>query len=238
MTRFLATRIIVAVVLSFGLVLSFVPAESSAGPLSVTNFAFNDGFGPNAGQWHGSVNVVGAAFGDTLTAVVDWAVFAPGDFQNYLDSQAIAQVDPTSPLDMTYVYQIHSVTFADPGIDIMTVGLEPIDGRGTLSAPSFVPTGAANEKSPTGGSDNNTSMVWSFAGNELLPGDSSSLLLFTSPYAPEYDFLAVASGLAAQPVSPLVPSPGNRLGPGIPEPGTLVLALTCGLLLLAKRRFS
>jgi len=218
--------------------LSYGLSESTGGPLSVTNFAFNDGFGPDAGQWRGSLNVAGAAFGDTLTAEVDWAVFAPGDFQNYLNSQAIAQVDPTSPQDMTYVYQIHSVTFADPGIDILTVGLDPIDGRGTLLAPTFVPTGAANEKSPSGGGDNNTSMAWFFAGNELLPGDASSLLLFTSPYAPEYDFLAVASGLAAQVVSPLVPSPGSRLGPGIPEPGTLVLALTCSLLLLAKRRSS
>jgi hypothetical protein len=59
----------------------------------------------------------------------------------------------------------------------------------------------------------------------LQPGDSSSLLVFTSPFAPEFDFLQVNSGLAGPAVSPLAASPGGRLF--IPEPASVTIALAC-----------
>ena len=76
---------------------ALVGSQAVAGPLSTTNLALNDGFGPDAGRWHGTVSIAGAAFGDTVVAEVDWAAFAPGKFQLYLNSQAIAQVDPSGP---------------------------------------------------------------------------------------------------------------------------------------------
>ena len=236
MTRFSTYRNFVAVAAIFSLAFACGLSESMAGPLSVTSRAFNNTFGPDAGQWHGSVSVASAAFGNTVVAEVDWAVFGPGDFQLYLDDEGIAEVDPSAPNELTYVYQIHSVTQANPGIDSVTVGVDFFDPRGSVSAPAFVPTGAANEKSPTGGGDNTTSMAWFFDGTELAPGDSSSLLLFTSPNAPEYSFLTVFSGIAAQFPPPLVPSPGRLVGNEIPEPSTLLLALACGLPMLVNRR--
>ncbi len=214
-----------------------------AGPLATTNFALNDGFGPNAGRWHGSVAVVGAAFGDTVVAEIDWAAFSRpidggiGRFQLYLNNQGIAQADPSAPGEVIYVYQITSVTSASPGIDTLTVGLDSTDGRGGVSAPSFVPTGAATEKSPASGGDNTTSMAWFFNGSELLVGDTSSLLVFTSPFAPEFDFLQVNSGLAGPVVSPLVASPSDRLFQfDIPEPSSLVLGLfSVGLFFSARK---
>ena len=211
-----------------------ITSQALAGPLASTAFALNDGFGPVAGAWRGTVNIAGAAFGDTITAEVDWAAFAPGGFQQYLNSQAIAQPDPSGPGEVTYVYQITSVTAALPGIDTLTVGIDAADGRGGVLAPAFVPTGAANEQSPASGGDNGTSMAWFFNGSELAPGDVSSLLVFTSPYSPEFDFLQANSGLAGPPVSPLVASPSNRLF--IPEPATLLLATACAAGLLATRR--
>ena len=227
----------VALLVCLSLLLGFGLSPVAAGPLAVTNFAFNNGAGPDGGIWRGTASLVGAAFGDTLVAEVDWAVFPVGGFQSYLNSQSIAQVDPSAANEFTYVYQIHSVTNANPGVDALTVGIDAIDARGSLAAPTFVLTGGANEKSPASGGDNNTSMAWFFGGTELHPGDSSSLLLFTSPNIPEFDFLTVVSGLASQVVPPLVASPSAILGdPNVPEPSTLLLVFACVLPFLAGRR--
>ena len=209
------------------LAVSLGSLQVNAGSLGVTPFALNDGFGPDAGRWHGTVTISGGPipfFGDVISAEVDWAAFGPGKFQLYLNSQAIAQLDPSAPGEVIYVYQISSVSAATPGIDTLTVGIDPTDGRGSISAPAFVPTGAATEKSPASGGDNNTSMAWFFNGTELHVGDTSSLLVFTSPFAPELDYLSVQSGLAGS--FPLVASPSDRIFEfDIPEPSSLLLGL-------------
>lgn len=236
-------RVGLALVLSCATLL-FAESSAIAGPLATTNFALDDGFGPDAGRWHGSVTIMGAAFGNTLTADVDWAVFArplgggAGGFQHYLDDQGIAQVDPSAPGELIYVYQIVSVTDAIPGVDTLTVGIDATDGRGGVVAPAFVPTGAATEKSPTAGGDNTTSMFWLFNGSELQAGDTSSLLVFTSTFAPEFDFLQVNSGTAGAPVSPLTASPSDRIFQHqVPEPSTGIALLLCALGTLSLRRY-
>lgn len=219
---------------------------ATAGPLATTNFALNDGFGPDAGRWHGSVSIAVPAvpiFGDNLIAEVDWAAFARpavgiGKFQQYLNSQSIAQVDPSAPLEVLYAYQIVSVTAAAPGIGTLTVGVDAADGRGGTSAPTFVPTGAATEVAPTGGGDTKTSMDWIF-GNALSVGDTSPILVFTSPFAPEFDFLQVSSGLASPSPSPLVASISDRIFQfDVPEPSSMVMGLLCSVALLFKARKS
>lgn len=230
---------LLTLVMIFAMVLSATLVQ--AGPLATTNFALNDGFGPDAGRWHGSVTVAGvdAFTGNTLAAEVDWAAFGPGKFQLYLNGEGIAQLDPSTPGEVIYVYQITSVTAANPGIDALTVGLDSGDGRGNTSAPSFLPTGAALEQSPTSGGDHATSMVWFFEGTELHVGDNSSLLVFTSPFAPEFDYLLVNSGLAAQYPPPLVASPSERLFQfDVPEPSSLLMGLMSCLGLLARNRKS
>ena len=208
-----------------------------AGPLATTNLALNDGFGPDAGRWHGSVVVTGMAHGDSLTAAIDWAAFGPGKFQQFLDAEGIAQVDPSGPDEVIYVYQITSVASASPGIDSLTVGIDVADGRGVVLAPSFLATGGTTEKAPHSGGDNTTSMAWFFNGTELQPGDTSSLLVFTSPFAPEFDFLQVNSGLAGPSPSPLVASPSDRLFQfDIPEPTTLTVGLMCSIAMFCSRR--
>jgi hypothetical protein len=207
--------------------------QASAGPLATTNRALNDGFGPDAGRWHGSVVVSGAAFGDTVIADVDWAAFEHGSFQLFLNDQGIAQVDPSAPGEIVYVYQITSVTSATPGIDTLTVGVDAADGRGTVSAPSFVHTGAATAKLPASGGDNSTSMAWFFNGTELHVGDTSALLVFTAPFYPEFDFLQVNSGLGGPAVSPLVASIGDRR---VPEPSFAALGLLASMGVLRRVR--
>lgn len=224
-----------SLLLALGLTCAWGSLQATAGPLATTNFALNDGFGPDAGRWHGSVLIAGAAFGDVVIAEVDWAVFAQGNFQLYLNSQGIAQTDPSAAGETVYVYQIAAVTQATPGIDTLTVGIDAADGRGTVLAPSFVPTGLAGSKSPTSGGDNTTSMAWFFNGSELVAGETSDLLVFTSPYLPEFDFIQVNSGLGGAPVSPLTASPGSRRGP-IPEPSSLALGVLTALGLCRRTR--
>jgi len=214
----------------------FLAQYTLAGPLATTNFALNDGFGPDAGRWHGTVAVAAVGSGDVLAAEIDWAAFGPGGFQQYLNSQSIAQLDPSGPNEIAYVYQIASVSAASPGIETLTVGVDGADGRGVVSAPAYIPTGAASEQSPASGGDNITSMAWFFNGAELLVGDTSSLLVFTSPFAPEFDFIQVNSGLASQFPPPLVASPSDRLPRIVPEPVSSVLALSAYLALRGVRR--
>jgi len=215
-----------------------------AGPLAVTNLALNDGFGPDGGRWRGTATITSSVLGNTVIAQVDWAAFGkpavgPGNFQFYLNSQSIAQVDPSDPLEVIYVYQITSVTSAIPGIDTLTVGVDAADARGTVTAPAFVPTGAATEQSPSSGGDNTSSMAWFFNGTELQAGDTSSLLVFTSPFAPELDFLQINSGLAGPIPSPLVASISDRIFQfTIPEPSTLILVLLFCVVLPIKARTS
>jgi hypothetical protein len=182
------------------------------------------------------VAVAGVNSGDIISAEVDWAAFAPGGFQQYLNSQAIAQVDPSEANEVTYVYQITSIAAASPGIETLTVGVDAADGRGVVSAPSFILTGAATEQSPASGGDQGTSMAWFFNGAELFAGDTSSLLVFTSPFAPEFDFIQVNSGLASQFPPPLAASPSDRLPRIVPEPVCSVLALSACMALGGVRR--
>ncbi len=232
----LFTRITLCAVVALG------SLQVMAGPLATTNFALNDGFGPDAGRWHGSVSISGGPipfFGDVVAAEVDWAAFGPGKFQLYLNSQSIAQFDPSAPGEVIYVYQITSVTAASPAIDTLTVGIDPGDGRGIISAPVNIPTGAATEITPFGGGDNNTSMAWFFNNSELPPlgvGNTSSLLVFTSPFAPEFDFLQVNAGLAGPSPSPLVASPSDRIFQNdIPEPSSILLGLAGVQIMLVIR---
>lgn len=223
-------RIHPMLLLVLGLAAAVGPSQVIAGPLATTNFALNDGFGPDAGRWHGSVSIAGAAFGDVLVADVDWAVFHHGDFQLYLNSEGIAQVDPSAAGEVVYVYQISSITSATPGINTLTVGVDAADVRGTVSAPSFVST--VGGRAPTGGGDSSTSMAWFFNGNAPQVGDTTDLLVFSSPFLPEFGFLQVNSGLAGPPVSPLVASIGDR---PVPEPSSLAMGL---LAFLGLRRGS
>jgi hypothetical protein len=222
-------------ILSFGVAVILGLSEVTAGPLATTNFAYNNGAGPDAGRWRGTAPINGLALGDNVVAEVDWAVFSLGNFQSYLDGQGIAQVDPSNFDELIYVYQIASVTAASPGIDTLTVGIDAPDDRGSVSAPSFVPTGAANAQSPSSGGDNTTSMAWFFNGTELEAGDTSDLLVFSSHNVPEFDFLNVSSGLAGPPVPPLVASPSNLLFQ-VPEPTTAALGLLAGLAVLGLRK--
>lgn len=211
-----------------------------AGSLATTTRALNDGFGPDAGRWHGSVALAGVApFGTNVVgAIVDWAAFAPGKFALYLADEGIAGPDPSGGTDVVYAYQVVNVVAAIPGIASVTVGKDVADALGAVQAPSFVPANGGSEVAPSGGGNTGTSMAWQFGGNAVNVGETTGLLVFNSPFAPEFDHLTVASGLAGATVLNSVASPSDRLFQfDIPEPASLAMGLmSCFGLLLRSRR--
>lgn len=213
-----------------------VPAD--AGNLATTDFALFDGFGPDGGRWRGLANINAAVFGNDVEAVVEWAAFAPGKFQDYLDDQSIAQVDPSDPnTEVVYAYQIVSVTSANPGISTLSVQVDPGDARGSVSAPAFVPAGGASEVNPTSGGDGGTQMNWDFVGNLVGAGDTTGILVFSSPFAPELGPLQLSSGLAGPIPSPEVATISDRIfEQEIPEPASIALVLFAGSLATLSRR--
>ena len=213
-------------------------SSSYGGSLATTNFALNDGFGPDGGRWRGSAAInAGPVFGNDVVAVVDWAAFAPGKFQLYLTGEGILDPDPSGPMEVTYAYQIESVASANPGISTLSVGVDPGDARGSVLPPAVVSAGGASEKAPTSGADGVTQMQWNFIGNLVQAGDTTGILVFTSLFAPELDLLQISSGLASPNPSPLVASISDRIfEQEIPEPGTLALIFAGAIATLSARR--
>ena len=217
-------------------------SSAQAGSLATTSRALNDGLGPDLGVWRGAANisvppVFPPSFNDEVTAVVSWAAFAPGDFQLYLNDEGIAAVDPSAPLEVVYAYQIDSVSAVSPGISTLTVGVDSTDGRGSVLAPSFVPAGGATEVAPTGGGDGVTQMQW-FFGSLLQVGDTTGILVFSSPFAPELGNLQVSSGVASPVPSPQVATISDRIFEhNIPEPSAIALLLigAIGPLVFSRR---
>lgn len=226
--------------LSLLIALACLSASGFAGPLSITNRAMNDGLGPDLGRWRGSVNVSGLSpsGGNSYSAIVEWAAFAPGRFALYLNDEGLAGPDPSGGTDVVYAYQVTSVIGAVPGISSLTVGIGALDARGFVVAPASVSAGVGTVL-PNGGGDAGTSMGWTFTTNPLNVGEVSGLLVFTSPFAPELDNISLRAGAAIGFVIDGVASPSTRTVPDIvPEPTSLLMGLVacCGALLTRRSR--
>jgi hypothetical protein len=205
--------------------------------LLTTPLALNDGFGPDAGQWRGSAHVVAGPIGggaNELDAVVEWAAFAPGKFQLYLNGAGPGAVDPGAPGEVVYAYEVVSVAKAKPGIDLVTVGVDAADARGSVSPTTVGLTGGP---AATDDADQTTSMLWEYLGPSLAAGGKSPIMVFSSPFAPQLDALNVSSGVATTLVSPLVASIGDRIFQNdVPEPATISLLGLAAVAFVPRRR--
>lgn len=196
--------------------------------MATSDLALFDGFGPDGGRWRGTSAINAGPiplFGDQVDAVVEWAAFAPGKFQLYLNANHPGAVDPSAAGEVVYAYEVVSVATAAPGISTLTIGVDPADARGSVG-PTFVPlTGG---QAPSGSNDQTTSMAWFFGpgAGVLSAGEKTPILVFSSVFAPELDTLQLNSGLASPNPSPLVASISDRLFTHeIPEPTGLLLLL-------------
>lgn len=151
-------------------------------------------------------------FGFTVSANVDYAVFAPGDFPF---------ADPSGGTEYVYAYQIENL---DTDVSKFTVGL---DGDEPLGSIGFV--GDVGLTDPTASGfigAGPTSAAWDFtAPSALTANNSSAILIFTSAAAPELHSSTVEAAWAN---SHDLPSP-------LPEPASLGL-VTAGLAMISVRR--
>ena len=154
-------------------------------------------------------------FGFTVSANVDYAVFAPGTFNAAFPGQ-----DTSGGTDYVYAYQIENL---DTDILAFTVGLDGDEPLGVVGFISDVGLIDSTASSYTGAGP--TSAAWDFNTGTLSIGNSSAVLIFTSAAAPEWDSATVAADWSN---SQELPSP-------LPAPATLgLMAMGLGLVCVRK----
>lgn len=222
-----------------GLFSTMLPSAMAG--LATTPFALYDpaGPGPDSGYWRGSLSVdvdplSPPSFPQELEATAEWAMFAPGKFQLFLDAEFPGATAPaTGPGEVTYAYQVTDIAKAVPGLTQMSVGHDIGDlARFGSVLPTSVPL--TGSPTPSTAAAQSTQAVWTFSG--ISAGSTSRILVYSSPFFPELDSMMLRSTIAAG--SGTTASISDRTFTGeIPEPGTLVLLLggVVSCLLSARR---
>ena len=196
------------------------------GPLSIDENAMSDWQGTKAFSGSGA----GLGFPPFFSADVDYAVYAPGQFQLSFPGLSFPGYDPSGGSDYyVYAYQIfHTGPASDDSLSQFTVGL---DGDEILGGSSYV---AGTGIAPNSLSLTDTSSVWNYPGNPIPPGEpdpSSAVLIFTSANFPELD-TSTLSGPVATVDTQLLPSPSSV----VPEPGTVTMIFVASVTLLGYFR--
>jgi len=180
----------------------------------------------------GTVDFTAALPPLSMNAEVDYAVYAPGQFNLTFGSGA----DPSNGARFVYAYQIHNTgtvgnslqrdpAFFSVGFD----GNENPQNIGFLNIPAGDTSPSASTFIPVG-SPPYASATWDF--NPVIPDTKfSEILLFTSAAPPEFEDASVqGGGLSTQ---RRLPSPLP-----VPEPGSALAALGMSAALLIRRRAS
>lgn len=165
----------------------------------------------------------------TMKGEVDYAVYAPGQFKQTFGAGS----DPSADKRYVYAYQMHNTGgTADRDLGFLSVGFDAAGPGGSNptdlgmllvgdhgddpSASSFIPASGPPYNSAT----------WNFS-TPIADGHFSEILLFTSPFPPEfYDASVQGGGLSKQ----------SRLPSPVPEPGTALAVCGLTIALLIRRR--
>ncbi len=214
-----------------GLVCLLLTSVAAAGPLSLETDVTTGLPG-----WHGTVNPLtnpGVDWnGSKILATVEYAVYAPGKFD-----QSVNLGNPSDPsLDNDYVYayevisptlglQSMTITTAANSVPYSYLSTNHIDG---WSAPNGgqVPSPAVFIANAT----TITNAKWSFVPTLTAGTGYSNILFFTSPYGPRMNSVAISGGGSILNTANL-PSPNP-----VPEPTTLTIAAIAAAFLLAAGR--
>ncbi len=197
---------------------------AKAGPLPLNPDALSG--------WTGTSTIAsGLIAGHTLDTKVEYAVFAPGQFNAYFGAGA----DPSNGTEFVYAYEVTntgSTVNVSRNLSGFTVALLP---TASASNVGFLPLanwnyGLVPNNSSFGGTPP-SSARWNFTSPTLALGGVTQILLYTSPKGPT---LASASALGGgiqgtTTVPNFVPTP-------IPEPSTFALLAIAGITMLAIRR--
>ena len=175
-----------------------------------------------------------------LVSEIDYAVYAPGQFETSFGLGS----DPSLGAHFVYAYQV----FNDPGnttatreITELSVGFaDLVDLLNDDELPAnigFLPNvfgnfGVDPVSSSFFGAAPGGSAVFSFIGGEIPLLDQSEILLYTSPFPPEFDAGTVKGLIATSPdmINHILPSPN-----AVPEPGTLTLGILGMMLVMGCR---
>ncbi len=185
--------------------------------LGIASFASAGFLATDATAMPGFVGSQAFASG-SMTANVDYAVYAPGNFAG----DALTP-DPSGGTEYVYAYQVFP-TGTDP-VTFMTVGL--VTGNGAHNATQYTLYGGAGGIPATAWTVQSSSAAAAFLIPELTSPSFSQVMVFTSPNPPTFTFASVGDG--GQSDQQILPTP-------IPEPAYLAfLALGLGALLRRAR---
>ena len=170
----------------------------------------------------------------SLNAVVDYAVYKPGYFNLSFPGD-----DPSAGARYVYAYQFFNNVNSTEYIKLFSVGLdgdEQVANQAQLTDPD-APAGEPATFAKFGSAP--TSAAWAYSGlhgsKNVLPGQKSEILIFTSPFGPQWASTELTASDAVSAENPNgVPSP-------TPEPSAAILLATAvglfGLLGFVRRRF-
>jgi len=185
---------------------------------------------PNAlgGIYQGSVSFPTKVIGpSSLSADVDFAVYAPGHFNLSFPGQ-----DPSGGTQWVYAYEVYSTSVAagPSPASFFSVGILPISGGpAAAGATNIEHLPLVAGQAPGNSAFSSTSATWDFTAVPISLGSNSDILLFTSPHAPTMQSASVQGGGLG--ISHSLPSP-------VPEPSTFVLLAVGCVSVLVMRRLS
>ena len=181
--------------------------------------------------WHSTVNPLtnpGVDWnGNKILARIDYAVYAPGKFD-----QSVALGNPGDPsfdADYVYAYEISGSSAPVVSLTISTApGAIPLSYVGTNHVDNWTANlGQAPNISAFIGSVSNAK--WTFTTQLPATTGFSNILFFTSPFGPRFNNAALSGGGTLINTTSL-PSPM------VPEPTTLTIAAIAAAFLLAAGR--
>lgn len=207
------------------------PSLCFAGSLATTPDAFfgtiNGISGHDSGYWRGHT-VVNGFLG--LSVDVDFAVFAPGSgFGDFL----LAEYAAADPTDGTkYVYAFQATTLSDDssggGLNQLKPGYDTGENLLVVSQGEVAGTGTGTSAMSLQAS----SAEYDWASGVGAPG-SSTVLYYTSPFAPQKDRVSISStnGDSGQSGEEDIASPSDF----VPEPSSVMIWLS-GIAIVGFRR--
>lgn len=197
-----------------------------------------------SGPWAGQAELLN--YNSARVALIDWVVLQPFDWIGSSYADLVNDVFGVTESDAyLYAYQLES-EYAD--LDTITINAEIVNVIGWVSQPRDLetvgwgghslagedefPVQAGLENAISASIDYGSNVTWGFANSPggIDAGEESTIVWYTSPVAPMYDYVGVNNHSAASFGNGLVPVP-------TPEPGSMALGVLClGLMGLNRRR--